>query len=76
MCGRMDGVPLGELGRREAERAAERLAGEAVSAIYASPLQRTRETAEIIGERLGLPIEPAPDLVELDFGDWTAASWR
>ena len=67
----MDGVQLGEAGRSEAEQAGARLEGEAVSAIYASPLQRTYETAEIIGRRLALPVQPAADLVELDFGDWT-----
>ncbi len=67
----MDGVGLGEEGRAEAARAADRLSGTAVSALYASPLQRTRETADIIGGRLGLAVRIEPGLNELDFGDWT-----
>ena len=67
----MDGVGLGEAGQAEVRRAAERLAGEAIVALYASPLQRTLETAEPIGRRLGLPVRIKPGLNELDFGEWT-----
>jgi len=38
-------------------------------------LQRTRETAEIVAARLGLPIEFRDDLLELDFGEWTGATF-
>ena len=37
--------------------------------VVASPLRRTRETAEIVAAALGLPVEFDKDLVELDFGD-------
>ncbi|HYO35414.1 MAG TPA: histidine phosphatase family protein, partial [Geodermatophilus sp.] len=37
--------------------------------IVASPLRRTRETAEVVGAVLGLPVQYDDDLVELDFGD-------
>jgi ribonuclease H / adenosylcobalamin/alpha-ribazole phosphatase len=66
--GRND-LPLSRIGRREAEDAAERLAGLGIDAIVASPLARTRETAEIVADVLGLPVEFDDDLVELDFGD-------
>src|SRR5439155_11413212 len=55
---------------------AERLAGEKIAALYASPLQRTRESAEIVAARLGLEITFHDDLVELDFGEWTGASFE
>lgn len=71
LCGRMEGVGLGEAGRAEAKRAAERLAREPVAAVYASPLQRVQETADAIGKRLGLPVQTEPALQELDFGAWT-----
>ena len=64
-----------ERGRAEIAAAAERLAAEKIAAIYASPLQRTRETAEIVAERLGLPIEFRDDLIEVDFGEWTGATF-
>ncbi len=67
----MDGVGLGDTGRAEVVRTAERLSREAIRALYSSPLQRTRETADAIGARLGLAVGIEPDLNELDFGEWT-----
>jgi probable phosphomutase (TIGR03848 family) len=75
LAGRMPGVGMTERGRAEIASQAERLAGEKIAAIYASPLQRTRETAEIVAERLGLPITFRDDLIELDFGEWTGATF-
>ncbi len=75
LAGRMPGVGLTERGRAEITAAAERLAGEKVAALFASPLQRTRESAEIVAERLGLPIEFRDDLIELDFGEWTGTTF-
>jgi broad specificity phosphatase PhoE len=76
LAGRMPGVGLTERGRAEIAAAAERLAGENITALYASPLQRTRESAEIVSERLGLPIEFRNDLIELDFGEWTGTTFN
>ena len=45
LAGRMPGVGMTERGRAEIASQAERLARETVAAIYASPLQRTRESA-------------------------------
>jgi probable phosphoglycerate mutase len=66
--GRND-LPLSRTGRAEAEAAAARAAELGIEVIVASPLRRTRETAEIVAARLGLPVEFDEDLVELDFGD-------
>jgi probable phosphoglycerate mutase len=74
-AGRMPGVVLSEKGREEAERAAQRLAGAEIAAIYASPMERTRQTAEIVGGRLSLPVTVLDDLAELDFGDWTGRTF-
>ncbi len=63
--------PLNDHGRRQAKELADRLAGEeAVDAIYASDLSRATETAEIVGERLGLPVVVDPDLREKHWGNW------
>jgi broad specificity phosphatase PhoE/ribonuclease HI len=62
-------LPLSLTGRVEAEAAAVRAAGLGVEVVIASPLRRTRETAEIVAAALGLPVTFDPDLVELDFGD-------
>src|SRR6266481_9579367 len=75
LAGRMPGVGLSERGRAEIAAVAERLAAEKIAALYASPLQRTRESAEIVAARLGLPIEFRDDLLELDFGEWTGATF-
>jgi broad specificity phosphatase PhoE len=75
LAGRMPGVGMTERGRAEIAAQGERLAAEKIAAIYASPLQRTRETAELVAERLGLPIGFRDDLIELDFGEWTGATF-
>jgi probable phosphoglycerate mutase len=62
-------LPLSRTGRAEAEAAAARAAELGIEVIVASPLRRTRETAEIVAAALGLAVEFDEDLVELDFGD-------
>lgn len=61
-------VPLNASGREQAKALAEELAPEGVDAIYASDLSRARDTAEIVGERLGIPVVVDPDLREIDVG--------
>jgi broad specificity phosphatase PhoE len=73
--GRLPGVGLSVRGRAEIAAVAARLAGEKIEAIYASPLQRTRETAEILSERLGLPIRQREDVIEIDYGEWTGLTF-
>ena len=66
--------PLSDYGRGQARRLAEELEGEELEAIYSSDLARARETAEIVGGRLGLPIALEPDLREKDWGTWEGLS--
>ena len=75
LAGRTPGVGLSERGRAEIAMVAERLAGENIAALYASPLQRTRETAEILSARLDLPVGYRDDMIELDFGEWTGLTF-
>ncbi|HEV2303307.1 MAG TPA: histidine phosphatase family protein [Stellaceae bacterium] len=75
LAGRTPGVGLSQRGRGEIARVAERLAGDGVAALYASPLERTRETAEIVAARLALPVTYREDLIELDFGEWTGLTF-
>ncbi|HVL98305.1 MAG TPA: histidine phosphatase family protein [Egibacteraceae bacterium] len=58
-------------GRAQAEAAADRLAKLPVKAVYASPLARTRETAEVVAGRLGLPVTADEGLLEVEYGRWT-----
>ena len=62
--------PLSDFGRRQAHELAEELDGEELEAIYSSDLARARETAEIVGRKLGLPTVLDPDLREKDWGTW------
>lgn len=70
--GRAPGLHLSDAGRAQAEAVAERIRTlKSVDAIYASPLERTRETAAPIARALGLRTRIDRGLVECDFGDWT-----
>ncbi|WP_334147952.1 histidine phosphatase family protein [Microbacterium sp.] len=63
-------IPLNDTGRADAHAAAERLAAGTHHAVYSSPLLRARETAQIIADRLGLPLgEAVPDVREREFGE-------
>ncbi len=75
--GRARGLHLADDGRAQAEAVAERLAQlKKVAAVYASPLERTRETAAAIGSRLGLKVGVERGLLECDFGEWTGAELK
>ena len=69
--GQLD-VPLSDTGREQARALAEQAAAEErpIVALYTSPLIRARETADVVGARLGLEPRPDPRLVEVDVGDW------
>lgn len=69
--GRARGLHLSDQGRDEAARAGEALAGMSVSAVYASPLERARETASAISQSVGKPVVVERGLIECDFGSWT-----
>ena len=70
--GRAPGLHLAEAGQAQAQSAAERIAVlEKVDALYASPLERARETAAPIGKALGQKVVIDKGLLECDFGDWT-----
>jgi broad specificity phosphatase PhoE len=75
LAGRMPGLGLNALGRRQAQEIAEPLHRWSVAAIYCSPQQRTRETITPTAALLGLPIEVAPEFDEVDFGTWTGQSF-
>jgi probable phosphoglycerate mutase len=70
--GRATGLHLADKGRAQAQAAADRIAGlKNVTAVYASPLERTRETAAPIAKALGVRVRTERGLLECDFGDWT-----
>lgn len=70
--GRAAGLHLAEAGVQQAHAVAERIAElPRVDAIYASPLERARETAAPIGKALQQRVKINKGLLECDFGDWT-----
>jgi broad specificity phosphatase PhoE len=71
LVGRMAGVNLSNEGHEQARRLANRLSGERITALQSSPQTRAHETARPIAERLGLPVEIASAIDELDAGAWT-----
>lgn len=70
--GRARGLHLADVGRQQAERAAARIAElPRVDAVYASPLERARQTAAPIAAARGLKVRVDRGLLECDFGEWT-----
>ncbi|MGH2887930.1 MAG: histidine phosphatase family protein [Solirubrobacteraceae bacterium] len=65
-------TPLNDTGRAQAHELAERIAAEAgpIRALWSSDLSRARETAEIVGARIGLTPRLDPRLREANRGEW------
>jgi probable phosphomutase (TIGR03848 family) len=75
--GRAPGLHLADPGRTQAATAAQRLSAVAnIAAVYASPLERTRETAAPIAKQLGLKVHVDRGLLECDFGEWTGRNLK
>ena len=68
-------LPLVEKGKEQAHEVAKVLSDQAIKAIYAAPLLRTKESAQVLSDTLGLP-EVILDkrLLELDYGLWGGLS--
>lgn len=64
-------VPLDEVGRTQADALAEVAKGRGIVELYCSPLERARQTAEVVGAALGIVPRPDPRFAEHDTGDWT-----
>ncbi len=71
-----EGVHLSEQGRQQVERLAERLRDRDIAAAYASPLDRTVETAEIIIKPHGLKLVTMDGLREISHGHWEGMTRR
>ncbi len=70
--GRAPNLHLSDLGIEQAERAAARIAAlDRATAVYASPMERTQETAAPIAKALKRKVRTEAGLIECDFGQWT-----
>lgn len=76
LAGWLPDVHLNERGRRQAQALAEHLARVKLQAVYASPLERTMETAEPIAAAQGLEVIPRPALGEVRVGRWQGQSLK
>lgn len=76
LAGRTEGHGLNAVGREEAARVAAVLSARTLAAIATSPLQRARETAEIIAAPHRLEVLEVPGLNEIDFGDWSGTTFE
>jgi probable phosphoglycerate mutase len=75
--GRAPGLHLADIGVEQAKKAAERISElKTVDAIYASPLERARETAAPIAAARGMKVQIDKGLLECEFGDWTGAELK
>jgi probable phosphomutase (TIGR03848 family) len=74
LSGRLPGIALSEKGVEQAEHAATRLASLPIGAVYASPIERTTQTAECIAARFGLAVVALDGVIEADYGDWTGGT--
>ena len=79
--GRAVGLHLADEGQQQAQTVAERITRlqtdkRKVAAVYASPLERTQETAAPISKALGLRTRRNAGLIEADFGEWTGAELK
>jgi broad specificity phosphatase PhoE len=70
------GVDLSDEGRHQVERLAQRLADDAIKAVYCSPLGRTVETAEILSKPHGLAPAHRDGLREISHGRWEGLTRR
>lgn len=68
------GVHLNAEGRRQADALVARLDGVPLAAVYASPLERCRETAAPLAKARDLAIRARRPLLEVDYGDWNGRS--
>jgi broad specificity phosphatase PhoE len=70
-----DQVGLNERGKKQARKTAKVCRDHEVTVVYTSPELRARETAEIIGEELGLTPIASDKLAERNLGDWLGRPW-
>ena len=74
LAGWTAGVHLNEKGREQVEQLGRNLASMRLDAIYSSPLERARETAEAVALHHGCAVQLRDRLGEVHFGDWTGRS--
>ena len=76
LSGWLPGISLSEEGRKQAAALAERMGPVHLDAVYASPLERTIETARPLASSKGLRVRVRDGLGEVRYGDWEGKRLR
>ncbi|MBM3658212.1 MAG: MSMEG_4193 family putative phosphomutase [Actinobacteria bacterium] len=71
LSGRAPGIDLSEEGRTQAETLGARMADLPIDVVYASPIERTTQTAEAIARHHDLVVRRLDGVLEADYGEWT-----
>jgi probable phosphomutase (TIGR03848 family) len=71
LSGRAPGIDLSDDGRAQAEALGTRVADLPIDVVYASPIERTTQTAEAIARHHELPVLRLDGVLEADYGEWT-----
>jgi broad specificity phosphatase PhoE len=71
ISGRTSGVHLNAAGRAQAAEVGERLSAVGIQAVFSGPLERVREMAAPLCQRLDLQLETSAAFDEVNFGEWT-----
>lgn len=72
----MTNIPLSQHGQRQARLVARRLRNLRISAIFSSPLDRAKSTANAIGAACRVPVTVDESLREINFGDWEGCTFE
>jgi probable phosphoglycerate mutase len=75
LTGRTPNIPLTEKGIDQAEKTAKFLEQMNISAIYSSPIERAKHTAEIVAKHNSLDVVTDDRLIELDMGKFTGVPY-
>lgn len=78
LAGWTPGVSLDDVGRTQATDLARRLSGVRLDALVTSPLERARETGDLLleAQRKGTPVHVDERAGECRYGDWTGRSLK
>jgi broad specificity phosphatase PhoE len=68
-------LPLDESGLAQARATAGALGAVGLEAVFASPLKRAFNTAELIAQAAGLTARPLPDLLDISYGAWQGMTY-
>jgi probable phosphomutase (TIGR03848 family) len=71
LAGWTPGVRLDDAGQAQARAVGERLATVPLAAVVSSPLERCRQTADVVAAGRGLAVQTDDRLGEARYGDWT-----